>query len=389
MKNISIIGSTGSIGVSALEIIDFHHDKFRACALAAGKNCRLLIAQAKKFRPSLAAIRDETLYAELREGLSGTSVKAAAGESGIAEAASLEDADMVLSSAVGAAGLMPTVTAIKSGKEIALANKETLVMAGEYVNRLTEAHNIKLIPVDSEHSAIFQCLNNEPLRAVKKLILTASGGPFRQKPSSEFSRITSEEALRHPTWNMGRKISIDSATMMNKGLEVIECCHLFGVGRERIEVVIHPQSVVHSMVEYIDGSIIAHLGKTDMKIPIQYAFSHPERIESQLGDFDIFKASPLEFIRPDANKFPCLRLAYKALDAGGTAPAVMNGANEVAVSAFLDGKILFTDISETIDAVLGSSAASDSIELDDVLAADAESRIRAEEFINRISGKRN
>ncbi len=385
MKTISIIGSTGSIGTSALEIISFHSDKFKVGALAAGSNIDLLIEQALKFKPAVAAICEDKHYSKLKDALSQTDTIVFSGAEGINRAASYGASQLVLSCIVGAAGLMPTITAIKAGRDIALANKETLVMAGKYINELAKDHGVRLLPVDSEHSAIFQCLANEPEKSIKKLILTASGGPFREKPASQFANISIEEALAHPTWKMGRKISIDSATLMNKGLEVIECHWLFGVEADRIKIVVHPQSVVHSMVEFIDGSILAHLGKTDMKIPIQYAFSFPNRIETPLEPFDICKVSPLEFCEPQMEKFPCLELAYYALEQGGTAPAVLNGANEEAVAAFLNGKIGFTTIPKVISSVMKSIDFTKECGIDEILNADIRSRQKAKEMITTLS----
>ncbi len=382
MKNITILGSTGSIGTQALAVIDGNRGRFCVTALAAGRNIALLREQIAKFRPRIVAVFDEECALRLGEepGLP-RELKILSGPDGYKEIAALPENDLVLSAMVGAAGLIPTVAAVEAGKDVALANKETLVMAGALVMEKAAAKGVRILPVDSEHSAIFQCLQGGSAGEVRRIILTASGGPFRTWTREELRRVRPDQALRHPNWTMGRKITIDSATMMNKGLEIIEARWLFAVKVEQIDVVVHPQSVVHSLVEYRDGSVLAQLGHPDMRVPIAYAFSWPERL-ADTGEFLDFRNIPaLEFYPPDADRFPCLSLAGDALRIGGTMPAVLNGANEIAVQAFLEEKILFTDIPEVIAGAMKSHRVVSAPTLRDIMAADGEARKRAVKII--------
>lgn len=383
MKRIAILGSTGSIGVNALKVIDARRSDFEVVALAAGRNVDLLASQAEIFRPDLVSVLDERHADMLRAKLGNNGATIVWGEAGYAETAAIGKADMVVSSMVGAAGLLPTLKAIEAGKDIALANKETLVMAGELVMRRAAEKKVRLIPVDSEHSAIFQCINGERQEQVRKIILTASGGPFLRLPREAMSRVTVEDALKHPNWSMGRKITIDSASMMNKGLEVIEAKWLFGVEPESIEIVVHPQSIIHSMVEFIDCSIIAQLGIPDMRIPIAYALSYPDRLPENGLSLDIFKKATLEFIPPDREKFPCLNLAYEAARIGGTMTAVLNAANEIAVEAFLAGRLGFTGLPIIIEATMGLHKIQKIETVADVIAADSWARRTASGLIEK------
>ena len=351
MKKVLILGSSGSIGVNSLNVIRNFPDRFSVEALTVNSNIDLLEQQIDEFSPSLVVVRNEKKAEELIKRI-GSKVKVLSGDEGLLEAASDCDYDILVSSLVGFAGLLPTIEAIKKGKRIALANKETLVAAGELVTALVRDHNAEIIPVDSEHSAIYQCLIGEELKEVEKLILTASGGPFLNKDKSFFENATVDEALNHPNWKMGSKITIDSASMMNKGLEVIEAHWLFGLPAEKIDVVVHPQSIIHSMVQFVDGSIKAQLGLPDMKLPIQYALSFPERLENSFERTNMAKIGSLTFFEPDLNKFECLKLAYEALVSMGTAPCVLNAANEIAVDKFLKGKIKFSHIPKFINKAL-------------------------------------
>ncbi len=351
MKKVLILGSTGSIGVNALNVIRRFPDKFKVVGLTVSSNVSLLKEQIKEFHPEFIVVKDETKVKELTESLN-FKTEILVGDSGLIEATQRKDFDILIGAVVGFAGLIPTIEAIKRGKRIALANKETLVVAGEIVTRLVAENGAEIIPVDSEHSAIYQCLIGENLKEVEKLILTASGGPFLKKDKSFFDNATVDEALNHPNWKMGSKITIDSATMMNKGLEVIEAHWLFGLPFNKIEVVIHPQSIIHSMVQFIDGSIKAQMGLPDMKLPIQYALSFPERFENDFVRTDLPLINNLTFFEPDFDKFECLKLAYQVLETGGTAPCIMNAANEVAVDKFLKGFIKFSDIPRFITTAL-------------------------------------
>jgi len=348
-KKIAILGSTGSIGTQTLEVIAAYPEYFEVETLTANNNVDLLIQQAIRFQPNAVVIGNKKQYSRLKEALADCPVKVYAGYDAIAQVAVLPSVDMAVMAMVGFSGLIPTVKAIEAGKHIALANKETLVVAGELITKLAMQHQVALLPVDSEHSAIFQCLQGEQYNPIEKIILTASGGPFRTKTAEELEHVTKDEALRHPSWNMGAKITIDSATLMNKGLEVIEAHWLFDVPAERIEILVHPQSVIHSMVQFTDGSVKAQLGVPDMKAPIQYALSYPCRLNSDFPRLDFSKYASLTFEKPDMQRFPALGLAYQALKDGGNRPCVMNAANEAAVEAFLNGRIGFTDIPRLIE----------------------------------------
>jgi 1-deoxy-D-xylulose-5-phosphate reductoisomerase len=381
MKNISILGSTGSIGVSTLELAAAHPDRFRVVALAAGSNLDLLARQIALFRPDLVAVLNEDLAGTLRGMLSGHEPRIVAGVEGMIAVATAAEAEMVVAAIVGAAGLVPTVAAIKAGKDVALANKETLVTAGHLIMEMVATHGVKLYPVDSEHSAVFQSMEGHRSEDIRKIILTASGGPFHTLPLEKLAAVTVADALNHPNWQMGRKITIDSATMMNKGLEVIEARWLFDVPPEKIDVTIHPQSIVHSMVEYVDGCVIAQLGMPDMKAPIAYALSYPERVATGVKPLDLTQFAGLTFFAPDQAKFRCLHLAYEALRAGESMPAVLNAANEVTVEAFLEGRIAFTEIARTIERVMGLHQPHHVPTIEAVLHVDRWSREKTRELL--------
>ena len=382
MKRISLLGSTGSIGVSTLDVIGAHPDQFVVMALAAGRNIKLMKQQIERFRPRLAAVFDEAHACELRRLLGPASATDVLfGPEGYRETAVSADADMVVSAIVGAAGLLPTLDAIEAGKDIALANKETLVMAGHLVLRKTTERGVKIIPVDSEHSAIFQCLQGHRREDVRRIILTASGGPFLHSSEEELAKVTPAQALRHPNWAMGKKITIDSATMMNKGLEVIEAGWLFGLPGTAIDVLIHPQSIVHSLVEYRDGSVIAQMGVPDMRIPIAYALSYPNRLPRSEKNLDLRKVGALTFLDSDPIRFPALRLAYAAAKTGGTMPAVLNGANEMAVTAFIEEKIRFDKIVSVVEEVLSRHRVQADPGIDVILAVDRWARQEAGKII--------
>lgn len=382
-QRIAVLGSTGSIGRQTLEVAGAMPDRFEVVALAAGRNVALLAEQAAKTRPRLVAVADEASACRLKE-MVDPSVRVTWGTQGLVEAAVESQADIVVVAVVGAAGLVPTLSALAAGKRVALANKEALVAGGKVVMRALAAGGGELLPVDSEHSAIFQCLQGESRSAVRRLILTASGGPFRTATVEEMERATPEDALRHPTWSMGGKITVDSATLMNKGLEVIEAHWLFGIEYERIEVLIHPQSIVHSMVEFVDGSVKAQLGPPDMRLPIQYALCYPERAPKAWSELSLARAAALTFEPPDFERFPCLALAYEAGRAGGTAPAALNAANEVAVEAFLKGRIGFRDIARCVETVLEAHTVEEADDLESILAADAWARREASACITRL-----
>jgi 1-deoxy-D-xylulose-5-phosphate reductoisomerase len=383
MKNISILGSTGSIGVSALDVIGSNPSLFKVVALSAGKNIGLLKDQIGKFKPGIISVLDEYWAYQLREILDSPSqTKILWGVDGYREVASAKEADMVVSAIVGAAGLLPTMEAIDAGKNIALANKETMVMAGSLVVEKAASKGVTILPVDSEHSAIFQCLVGNMRKDIKRIILTASGGPFLHLPVEKLSEVKPVDALKHPNWKMGEKITIDSASMMNKGLEVIEARWFFNVDIDKIDVHIHPQSIIHSMVEYIDGSIIAQLGVADMRGPISYALSYPERLLRIDSALDLFEVGALEFIPPDFGKFPNLKFAYEAGRKGGTMPAVLNASNEVAVEAFIAEKTGFMDIPKIIEDALSSHRQKEIASIEDVLEADRWARNRATKVIN-------
>ena len=376
MKGISILGSTGSIGCNTLKVIE-HLGDFRVVALAAGRNIEKLALQVAKFEPELVSVDTEENVEELGRLLGGTGPEILWGNEGLVAVATHAGAEIVVSATVGAVGFVPTLRAIEAGKRIALANKETLVMAGELMTAAAEKSGAEILPVDSEHNAIHQCLRGEARSEVNRLILTASGGPFRENSKAEIAAATREQALNHPNWSMGDKITIDSATLMNKGLEVIEARWLFGFDADQISVIVHPQSVIHSMVELVDGSVIAQLGVTDMKHPIQYALTYPDRQAGCLDSLDFGKLSKLTFEEPDLERFPCLDLAYNALRAGGTMPAVLNASNEVAVQAFLHGKIGLADIAEVNKGVMGEHTVTPADSLEGVLNTDSWARSRA------------
>ncbi len=372
MKRLAILGSTGSIGRSTLSVVDLYPDRFQIVALAARKQAKLLFEQAQKYRPQVIALEDDQGAAYLREQLPG--VRVVAGAEGVVEVATQKSADMVVAAITGGAGLLPTYQAILENKDIALANKETLVMAGELIMREVGARRTRLLPVDSEHGAIHQCLGETSEKEVRRLLLTASGGPFFRRSKEELETVSVEETLNHPTWEMGPKITVDSATLMNKGLEVIEAYHLFALPADRISIVVHPQSTIHSMVEFVDGTLLAQMSITDMRLAIVYALAYPERWDSALPYLDLFSIKSLEFFPPDADKFPCLRLAREALELGRTYPAVLNAANEVAVDSFLRREIPFPAIAGIVEETLGRHRAGSALDLDTVLAEDQEAR---------------
>ena len=380
-QTVAILGSTGSIGTQTLDVIDRHSELFEVYALTAHSNIDLLVKQAKKYRPEVVAIADERHYKTLREALDGLPVKVFAGADSICQIAAMSPIDTVVTAMVGYSGLLPTVRAIEAGKKIALANKETLVVAGELVTDLALRNRVDIVPIDSEHSAIFQCLVGENENSVEKLILTASGGAFRDTPKDNLRLATAADALRHPTWKMGAKITIDSATMMNKGFEVIEARWLFDIPTDKIEVIIHPQSIVHSMVQFCDGSIKAQLGQPDMRHPIQYALTFPDRLDAQVERANLADIHQLTFEKPDYEKFRNLGLAYDALRRGGNIPCILNAANEVAVDAFLKGKIGFFAMSDIIEQTISETAFISSPTLDDYIATDREARARSSEKI--------
>ncbi len=385
MKKIAILGSTGSIGCNALDVVKKNPECFQIVALAAGKNIALLREQIIEFRPKMVAAGTKESAQELQEALKvKDKIEILYGEDGLKEIASFPSADIVLSSISGAAGLMPTLAAIEAGKDVALANKETMVTAGEIVTEKAKKKGVKIIPVDSEHSAIFQCLEGREYKNIRRIILTASGGPFLNFTKSELKKVKPRQALQHPKWKMGKKITIDSASLMNKGLEVIEAKWLFNMEIANIDVLIHPQSIVHSMVEFIDGAVLAQMGIPDMRIPIAYALTYPERITNDLPSLNLAEAQNLEFFKPDINKFPCLGLAYRAGISGGTAPAVLNAANEIAVEAYLEERIKFTDLSEIIEKVLNIHDSSVDPSLEEILKADQWARMQTKKNIERI-----
>ena len=390
MKGLSILGCTGSVGTNVLRIVDAFPDRFHVVGLAAGNNVEILAAQVARYRPRVVSVatREAADALARRVDLGQTLVRT--GEAGMVEVSTHSDTAIVVASAVGAVGLVPTYRALEAGKDIALANKETLVMAGELMLDQARRKGARLLPIDSEHCALHQCLDGRPKESVRRLVLTASGGPFRNRAADTMAAITPAEALNHPTWNMGRKITIDSATLMNKGLEVIEARWLFDVPREKIEVLVHPQSIVHSMVEFVDGTVLAQLGVTDMRLPIQYALSYPERWEAAIPGMDFARSMRLDFDVPDRRRFPCLDLAYRALEGGGSLPAVLNAANEEAVAAFLDGRLSFPGIAALVEDVMTAHPTAPVRVLEDVLDADAWARARAREAIpGRNAAARN
>ena len=388
-RGVSILGSTGSIGCNTLRVIEaLGHDRFRVVALGAGRNIEKLADQIAKFKPELVSVESEENAERLRIELGVRAVSRPAilvGEAGLVEVATRDDAEIVVSGTVGAVGFVPTLRALEAGKRVALANKETLVMAGELMTRAAEKSGAEMLPVDSEHNALHQCLRGEKRSEVRRLILTASGGPFRTRDKAAMESASVAEALQHPTWNMGAKITIDSATLMNKGLEVIEAHWLFGFDAEQINIVVHPESVVHSMIELVDGSIIAQMGVTDMRHAIQYALTYPERHRSELAPLDLTKLSSLNFEPPDLDRFPCISLAYRALKAGGTVPAALNAANEEAVRAFIEESINLTDIPRVIEAVMTQHDRREADTLEAVLTADASARGAASAAIAKLA----
>jgi 1-deoxy-D-xylulose-5-phosphate reductoisomerase len=387
MKRIAILGSTGSIGRSALDIVSAHRDRFRVTVLTAGSNVALLDKQVESFAPDVVAVADNKAARELKRRIGkkrASLLTILSGQDGIADAAAYEDSDFVLSAIVGAAGLIPTLSAVRSGKTIGLANKEALVMAGRILISESKKYRSKIIPVDSEHSAIFQCIEGHRKAAIRSIILTASGGPFAERRPADMVDITPEEALKHPRWKMGKKITIDSATLMNKGLEVIEAHHLFGLPHQSIDVVIHPQSIVHSIVEFKDRSCIAQLSVPDMKGPIAYALTYPQRIDNIIDGLSLHEIGTLTFKKPKKISFPCLSYAYRALEAGGTMPSVLNAANEVAVNAFLKGIIRFTEIPVIIRKTMEEHTVRSDTELHAVIEADQWARKTAERVMKTL-----
>lgn len=386
MKRIVILGSTGSIGRQTLDVIRSLPGKFRVVGLGAGNNWRLLADQIREFKPLAAAMSGEKELESLKSELSFDKIpELGLGRKGLESLAALPEADLVVVAVTGAAGIYPTVAAIRAGKDIALANKETLVAAGHLVMELSAKNKTAILPVDSEHSAVWQCLNGRSPDEVEKIILTASGGPFRQLGIKEMEKVTVDMALRHPNWNMGNKVTIDSATLMNKGLEVIEAKWLFGVNYSKIEVVVHPQSIIHSAVEFLDGSIIAQMGLPDMRLPIQYALTYPHRVHGSVPRMRLTDLQGLTFETPDIEKFPSLRLAYEAGRAGGTMPAVLNAANEVAVESFLKGALSFRDIPFVVESVMEKHKTLNRPELDEIFAADHWARELGKEFVKNLT----
>jgi 1-deoxy-D-xylulose-5-phosphate reductoisomerase len=383
MKKLTILGSTGSIGVSTLEIVAAHRDRFEVVALTGGNNLELLKKQIEEFTPQVAAVISEESACKLRSMVRGAKTEILSGIPGMIAAATASDATMVVAAIVGAAGLVPTVAAIRAGKDVALANKETLVTAGHLIMEMVKEQGVRLYPVDSEHSAVFQSLQGHRSEDVKRIVLTASGGPFFQYPLRKLAEVSIDDALNHPNWSMGRKITIDSATMMNKGLEVIEAKWLFHVPVEKISVVIHPQSIVHSLVEYVDGCVMAQLGVPDMKAPIAYALTHPERVPTGVRGLDLAEVGSLTFFEPDVERFPALKLAYRAVGDGESMPAVMNAANEVVVDAFLSGSIRFPDIARIIEMTMDAHQVHALTSIEEVLHADRWGRMKAKELLTK------
>lgn len=367
IKKIAILGSTGSIGRSAVDVITRNPDRMKAVALSAKKSVDELLRQVKKLKPEYAVIYDGKLKQDVVAGLNGTRTKVLSGLDGIMSIVKNPAVDVVVSAMVGGEGLIPTLAAVESGKTVAIANKETLVMAGGIIMSSAKKHNARILPIDSEHSAIHQCLRGNSAKEVRKIILTASGGPFLRLKKPEMKKVAPELALKHPTWNMGRKVTVDCATLMNKGLELIEAVHLFGIEPDKIDIVIHPSSVIHSLVEFVDGSVIAQMSPPDMRFPIQYALTYPDRIENRFEKLDLLREKKLEFFAPDFGKFPCLRIAREAIEEGGTMPAVMSASNEIAVELFLSKKIGFLQISALIEKVMSKHKTIKKPDIEDVL----------------------
>ena len=386
MKKITILGSTGSIGVNTLDVISNHLDKFNVRALTANTNLDIFVEQCLKYQPEYAVMTDEASASKLEEKLKkkAPDISVLAGIEGLVKVAELDSVDYVMAAIVGAAGLLPTLAAAKAGKRVLLANKEALVMSGKLFMDTIAGSNSELIPIDSEHNAIFQCIadtNNQENASIRSIMLTASGGPFLNTPINELASKTPEQACKHPKWKMGRKISVDSATMMNKGLEIIEASWLFNIDPDSINVVIHPQSIIHSLVEYKDGSVLAQLGNPDMRIPISFGLAWPDRIETKVERLDLFDISQFDFKRPEEDRFPCLRLAREAIKQGGTSSAILNAANEVAVNEFLNNNLKFTDIAIVIDSVMSNVAQNNASTLDVILNDDKLARAQAKEVI--------
>ena len=388
MKGLSILGSTGSVGTNVLRVVDAFPGRFEVVGLAAGRNVEALAAQIARHRPKVVSVATAEAKDALARRVDVSGLELGVGQPGMVAVATHSEARIVVAAAVGALGLVPTYRALEAGKDVALANKETLVMAGELMLAQSRSRGGRLLPIDSEHCALHQCLSGRRPEDVARLVLTASGGPFRTRPRESFAGITPEEALRHPTWSMGRKITIDSATLMNKGLEVIEARWLFGVEAPQVTVLIHPQSVIHSMVEFHDGTLLAQLGVTDMRLPIQYALSHPEVWPAAIPRLDLSQALRLDFEPPDRERFPCLGLAYRALEHGGSMPAVLNAANEEAVAAFLEHRVPFTAIPETIEEVMQDHHPAPLARLEGVLEADTWARERARHVLTRHAAAR-
>jgi 1-deoxy-D-xylulose-5-phosphate reductoisomerase len=386
-RRVTLLGATGSIGTSTLDVIARHQDRFQVHALSANGNVAALLALCERFRPEVAVVADESAYAELRDGLQLRKLhtQARAGIDALTEIAQDSDTDIVVAAIVGAAGVSSTLAAARAGKRLLLANKESVVLAGQVLMRAATANGAQVLPIDSEHNAIFQCLPADGSRGgVRRILLTASGGPFRGCSRQSLAAVTPDEACAHPNWVMGRKISVDSATLMNKGLEVIEAHHLFALPADMIEVVVHPQSVIHSLVDYVDGSVLAQLGNPDMRTAIAYGLSWPERIDSGVAPMDLCAVARFDFEQPDLDAFPCLALAYAALRAGGTAPAILNAANEVAVAAFLDGRLPFLGIPELIEATLSALPVEPAEDIEVLLACDGQARRKAGELLSRM-----
>jgi 1-deoxy-D-xylulose-5-phosphate reductoisomerase len=380
-RNIAILGSTGSIGTQALDVIERHPESFEVEVLTAQNSASLLIEQALKFNPNTVVIGNEDLYQQVFDALDPHDIKVFAGENALASVVEMDSIDMVLTALVGYSGLLPTIRAINAGKPIALANKETLVVAGEMITKLAQEKGVNILPVDSEHSAIFQCIVGEFHNPIEKLILTASGGPFRGKNRELLASVTKEQALKHPNWDMGAKITIDSATMMNKGLEVIEAKWLFGVSLDQVEVIVHPQSIIHSIVQFEDGSMKAQMGLPDMRVPIQFAMTYPGRLKADYPRFDFLDYPELTFEKPDVETFRNLKLAFEVAKEGGNQPCILNAANEIAVQGFLEDKVGFLEISDVIESCLKKVSYIRNPELDDFIQTDKETRAKALELI--------
>ncbi|MBL3590498.1 MAG: 1-deoxy-D-xylulose-5-phosphate reductoisomerase [gamma proteobacterium endosymbiont of Lamellibrachia anaximandri] len=388
MKGLTVLGSTGSIGLSTLDVVTRHPERYRVVALTANRDVDGLLGQCLSFKPQIAVMADATSAAELAKRLAenGSDVEVLSGVAGLEQVAAMPEADYVMAAIVGAAGLLPAMAAVRAGKRVLLANKEALVVSGRLFMEAAEAHEAEILPIDSEHNAVFQCMPADFQRGleqvgVRNILLTASGGPFRTMPLEGLKTVTPEQACAHPNWDMGRKISVDSATMMNKGLEVIEACWLFHTSPQQIQVVLHPQSVIHSMVEYNDGSVLAQLGNPDMRTPIAHALAWPERIDSGVDRLDLFQIARLDFEAPDLERFPCLRLAYEAIEVGGTAPAVLNAANEVAVQAFLEGHLGFLGIPTLVERTLNALEVMPAGSLEQLLDQDRQARVFAEQAL--------